>query len=148
MERFFQLLEAGWTENARVLVRRGDWSASLEGSCALISHFTPGRLVLGNLGDCRAILVSEGADGRLEAQQLTHEHNASRPEERIRVLKEHPDEPDAVQYIPKSGSWYVKGTLQVTRAIGDLFLKDGWFHNSLPNHVRPYVGGQVPPQTD
>ena len=37
---------------------------------------TPERIRLGNLGDCRAILVSEGADGRLEALQLTHEHNA------------------------------------------------------------------------
>jgi pyruvate dehydrogenase phosphatase len=143
VDKFFELMEAGWSEYARVLVRRGDWSASLEGSCALISHVTPGRLVLGNLGDCRAILIHDGDDGTLQARQLTHEHNASRPEERKRILSEHKDEPEAVQYISKSGSWYVKGTLQVTRAIGDLFLKDHWFSNALPDHVKPYVGGTL-----
>ena len=31
----------------------------------------------------------------------------------------------------------------MTRAIGDLFLKDLWFSNSLPAHVKPYVGGDL-----
>jgi pyruvate dehydrogenase phosphatase len=71
-------------------------------------------------------------------------HSArSRLEERTRILGEHKDEPDCVQFIPKSGSWYVKGTLQVTRAIGDLFLKDRWFSQALPEHVKPYVGGHL-----
>jgi serine/threonine protein phosphatase PrpC len=104
VNRFFELMEAGWSEYAQVLVKRGDWSASLEGACALISHVTPGRLVIGNLGDCRAVLVYEDSDGTLQARQLTHEHNASRLEERKRIQSEHPGEPDAVQFIPKSGS--------------------------------------------
>ena len=142
VDRFFELMETGWTDYARVLVRRGDWSASLEGACALIAHVTPGRLQVGNLGDCRAILIQERG-GALQARQLTQEHNASRPEERDRILKEHKGEPEAVQYVAKSGSWYVKGTLQVTRAIGDLFLKDLWFSAALPDHVKPYVGGAL-----
>lgn len=142
IDRFFELMEAGWTDYARVLVRRGDWSASLEGACALIAHVTPERLLVGNLGDCRAILIQERG-GALQARQLTQEHNASRPEERNRIFDEHKGEPDAVQYIAKSGSWYVKGTLQVTRAIGDLFLKDMWFSAALPDHVKPYVGGAL-----
>jgi len=143
LEKIFDLLEGGWSEYARVLVRRGDWSASLEGACSLIAHVTPGRLLVGNLGDCRAVLIQEDDDGNLRAVQLTAEHNASRLPERTRILHEHPGEPEAVQYVAKSGSWYVQGTLQVTRAIGDLFLKDHWFSNSLPDHVKPYVGGKL-----
>ena len=116
VDRFLALMEAGWTEYARVLVRRGDWSASLEGACALVAHVTAGKLVVGNLGDCRAVLIQEASDGKLEVRQLTREHNASRPEERSRIISEHQNEPDAVQYVAKSGSWYVKGTLQVTDA--------------------------------
>ena len=81
-----------------------------------MAHVTAGKLVVGNLGDCRAVLIQEASDGKLEVRQLTREHNASRPEERSRIISEHQNEPDAVQYIAKSGSWYVKGTLQVTDA--------------------------------
>jgi hypothetical protein len=31
----------------------------------------------------------------------------------------------------------------VSRAIGDLFLKDRAFHGALPDHVRPFVGGDL-----
>lgn len=143
IKKFFQLIEEGWTEHARVLVRRGDWSASMEGTCGLVAHVTPEKLVVGNLGDCRAILVQRETDGSLSALQLTREHNASNPAERERVQKEHPGEDDAVQYVKNSGSWYVRGTLQVSRAIGDLFLKSPEFHDALPAHVKPYVGGEL-----
>ena len=35
---------------------------------------------------------------------------------------------------------YVRGTLQVTRALGDLFLKRLEFYQALPESVRPVVG--------
>ena len=76
MDHFLGLMEAAWTEYARVLVRRGDWSAALEGACALVSHMTPGKLLVGNLGDCRAILIHEDGEGQLQVRQLTREHNA------------------------------------------------------------------------
>ncbi|EKX43744.1 hypothetical protein GUITHDRAFT_110199 [Guillardia theta CCMP2712] len=143
VRRLFQLFENGWIDHSRILIRRGDWSASLEGSCALVAHVTREKVVVGNLGDCRAILISEGEDGKHTAIQVTREHNASNAIEREKILREHPDEVDAVQFVQKSGSWYVKGTLQVSRAIGDLFLKDYEFNKALPDHVRPYVGGEL-----
>eukprot|EP00960_Hanusia_phi_P039046 753712-Hanusia_phi.AAC.9 len=132
VRRLFQLFESGWIDHARILIRRGDWSASLEGSCALVAHVARDKVVVGNLGDCRAILISEGDNGKHIAIPVTREHNASNTSERERIMREHPDEADAVQFVQKSGSWYVKGTLQ-----------DYEFNKALPDHVRPYVGGEL-----
>jgi hypothetical protein len=59
MKKVFQMLESGWTGIAHGLVTKGDWTASLEGSCAVVAHVTPERLIVGNLGDCRAVLFRE-----------------------------------------------------------------------------------------
>jgi serine/threonine protein phosphatase PrpC len=59
MKKIFQMLESGWTGIAHGLVTKGDWTASLEGSCAVVAHVTPERLIVGNLGDCRAVLFRE-----------------------------------------------------------------------------------------
>mmetsp|Transcript_64536 Transcript_64536/g.153929 ORF Transcript_64536/g.153929 Transcript_64536/m.153929 type:complete len:420 (+) Transcript_64536:90-1349(+) len=142
MTRVFQMLESGWIRMANSMVDKGDWTSSLEGACALVAHVSPTHLTVGNLGDCRAVLFQEEG-GELTAVQLTQEHNASNPDERSRIQGEHPGEDDAVQFVDASGSWYVKGTLQVSRAIGDLFLKDRTFHSALPDHVRPFVGGEL-----
>ena len=64
MTRVFQMLESGWIRMANSMVDKGDWTASLEGACAIVAHVTPDQLTLGNLGDCRAVLFRE-EDGEL-----------------------------------------------------------------------------------
>jgi len=141
MNRFYELIEDGWANSARGTIREGDWSAAMEGSCALVAYVTNKSYVLGNLGDCRALLVKRKPDGTgLTHEQLTKAHNASDPAERQRIQQEHPNEKEPVTYLTEPGTWYVRGTLQVTRAVGDLFLKRLEFFNALPSTVRPVVG--------
>jgi hypothetical protein len=37
MDRYFDLVEEGWAHAARAMIRGGDWSAAMEGSCALMA---------------------------------------------------------------------------------------------------------------
>ncbi|KAG5274447.1 hypothetical protein AALO_G00136410 [Alosa alosa] len=72
------------------------------------SHFTPLRVALSgctacvalvdgddlhiaNLGDSRAVLGVQGADGSWSAFTITNDHNAQNPDEMQRVLSEHPN---------------------------------------------------------
>ena len=118
MQRFFAMVEEGWTRLAGALIDGGDWTPAMEGSCALMAHVTPSRLVVGNVGDSRAVLVrvdrgASGAAPRLVAEQLTREHNARSGPERARIEAEHPEDPQAVVYIRDARAWYVCGVLQV-----------------------------------
>ena len=69
-------------------------------------------------------------------------------QEQRRLAKEHPNEPDIV--VCKSpNACYVKGRLQPTRALGDVYLKDAEFNGSpsarrygryiAPPYSPPYI---------
>lgn len=119
MRRYFGIVEEGWIKLASSLIAAGDWTPTMEGSCAIMAYVTPSRLVVGNVGDSRAVLIrveEPGAGGgapRLVAEQLTHEHNARCGDERARIEAEHPDDPHAVVYVREARAWYVCGVLQV-----------------------------------
>jgi len=53
-------------------------------------------------------------------------------------MKSKPDDPEAVVYDSGSGAWYVKNALQVTRSIGDLFLKSEEFYDALPSEQKAF----------
>lgn len=130
MQRYFGIVEEGWTKLASSLIAAGDWTPTMEGSCALMAYVTPDRLVLGNVGDSRAVLVRvEDVSGapRLVAEQLTREHNARSGEERARIEAEHPDDPHAVVYVREARAWYVCGVLQV-RPAPRVALRRALFH--------------------
>jgi len=56
---------------------------------------------------------------------MSEEHNARVTKEAARIFREHPNEPDAVRCKPnRPDACYVKGRLQPTRCLGDLYLKD------------------------
>jgi pyruvate dehydrogenase phosphatase len=138
------------------------------------------ELVVANAGDCRAVLgtfnsectarvsssegraavvdgSSTGAAGhgpkRLVGIQLTHDHNAREPHEQEVLCREHPAETLAQLVRCKSAAaCYVKGRLQLTRSLGDLYLKSSEFnapaglHRSAGRHIPqpyspPYVSG-------
>uniref|UniRef100_A0A3Q1C818 PPM-type phosphatase domain-containing protein n=1 Tax=Amphiprion ocellaris TaxID=80972 RepID=A0A3Q1C818_AMPOC len=59
-------------------------------STACVVHVSNGVLHVANLGDSRAVLGVQEADGRWSATSLTNDHNAQNPDELQRVLEEHP----------------------------------------------------------
>ncbi|KAK6156388.1 hypothetical protein DH2020_010636 [Rehmannia glutinosa] len=78
---------------------------------------TVGSVVLGRL---------EKADKQVEAVQLSAEHNASLESVREELHLLHPDDPQIV--VLKHKVWRVKGIIQVSRSIGDAYLKKAEFN--------------------
>ncbi|XP_042372383.1 pyruvate dehydrogenase [acetyl-transferring]-phosphatase 1, mitochondrial-like [Plectropomus leopardus] len=62
----------------------------LSGCTACIAHVSRGVLHVANLGDSRAVLGVQEADGSWSAVSLTNDHNAQNPDELQRILGEHP----------------------------------------------------------
>ncbi|KAK6269662.1 hypothetical protein POUND7_006767 [Theobroma cacao] len=97
------------------------------GSCCLVGVMWKGTLYIANLGDSRAVighLVRSNKIGRsntIVAEQLTRDHNVSIEEVRQELRSLHPDDSDIV--VMKYGVWRVKGVIQVSRSIGDAYLK-------------------------
>ncbi|GAB2266910.1 hypothetical protein Dimus_001899 [Dionaea muscipula] len=91
------------------------------GSCCLIGVIWEGTLYVANLGDSRAVVGSLGQSGTIVAEQLTREHNASLEEVREELRALHPEDSHIV--VMKQGVWRVKGIIQVSRSIGDAYLK-------------------------
>ncbi|CAK9148462.1 unnamed protein product [Ilex paraguariensis] len=91
------------------------------GSCCLVGVIWKGTLYVANLGDSRAVLGSVGRSNKMVAEQLTRDHNASMEEVRQELRSLHPDDSHVV--VMKHGVWRVKGIIQVSRSIGDAYLK-------------------------
>ncbi|XP_043693414.1 probable protein phosphatase 2C 25 [Telopea speciosissima] len=106
------------------LVRRTQETKPLiaaTGSCCLVGAIWRGTLHVANLGDSRAVAGCVGRSNNIVADQLTREHNASMEEVRQELRSLHPDDPQVV--VLKHGVWRVKGIIQVSRSIGDSYLK-------------------------
>ncbi|XP_061346373.1 probable protein phosphatase 2C 43 [Gastrolobium bilobum] len=103
------------------------------GSCCLTGVIWKGILHLANLGDSRAVIGSVGESNHIIAEQLTVEHNASREEIRQELMSLHPEDPEIVTF--SRGSWRIKGIIQVSRTIGDAYLKRPEFALG-PDHPR------------
>lgn len=91
------------------------------GSCCLVGVFWKGTLYIANLGDSRAVIGSLGRSNKITAEQLTRDHNASMEEVRQELRSRHPDDSHIV--VMKHGVWRIKGIIQVSRSIGDAYLK-------------------------
>ncbi|GAV63961.1 PP2C domain-containing protein [Cephalotus follicularis] len=91
------------------------------GSCCLVGVIWRGTLYIANLGDSRAVIGSLGRFKKIIAEQLTTEHNAGIEEVRQELRSLHPDDSQIV--VLKNGAWRVKGIIQVSRSIGDAYLK-------------------------
>ncbi|PKA48517.1 putative protein phosphatase 2C 46 [Apostasia shenzhenica] len=97
------------------------------GSCCLAGVIYGGMIHVANLGDSRAILGRFDRDVRAVVPvQLTAEHNACRESIREELRLLHPDDPNIV--ILKRDVWRVKGIIQVSRSIGDAYLKRAEFN--------------------
>ncbi|KDP24626.1 hypothetical protein JCGZ_25542 [Jatropha curcas] len=91
------------------------------GSCCLVGLIWRGTLYVANLGDSRAVIGCLGRSNKIVAEQLTKDHNASVEEVRQELKSLHPDDSHIV--VMKHGVWRIKGIIQVSRSIGDAYLK-------------------------
>ncbi|XP_021854801.1 probable protein phosphatase 2C 60 [Spinacia oleracea] len=92
------------------------------GSCCLVGVVCNGILYIANCGDSRAVLGrAVQATGEVLAIQLSAEHNVSIESVRQEMHSMHPEDSNIV--VLKHNVWRVKGLIQVSRSIGDVYLK-------------------------
>lgn len=119
------------TEEEFLSVVREQWQycpqiASV-GTCCLVGVICNGLVYVANAGDSRVVLgrADRGVRG-VSAVQLSTEHNASYASVRDELQSMHPDDPKIV--VLKHNVWRVKGLIQVSRSIGDAYLKKQEFN--------------------
>ncbi|KAF9590880.1 hypothetical protein IFM89_000136 [Coptis chinensis] len=97
------------------------------GSCCLVGIICEGTLYIANAGDSRVVLGrSEKASRDVSAIQFSTEHNASNESVREELRLLHPDDSQIV--VLKHKVWRVKGLIQISRSIGDAYLKKTEFN--------------------
>ncbi|XP_057469893.1 probable protein phosphatase 2C 60 [Actinidia eriantha] len=119
------------TEEGFLSVVTKQWSIKPQiaavGSCCLVGVICGGTLYIANLGDSRAVLGKlVQATGEVLAIQLSTEHNASIESIRHELWSLHPDDSQIV--VLKHNVWRVKGLIQISRSIGDVYLKKPEFN--------------------
>lgn len=110
-EEFLGLVDRNWRSKPQI--------ASV-GSCCLVGVISGNNLYVANLGDSRVVLGTV-KQGKVVAVRLSQEHNAGNVEVREELKAQHPDDSHIV--VLKQGVWRVKGIIQVSRTIGDVYLK-------------------------
>ncbi|XP_009616352.1 putative protein phosphatase 2C 38 isoform X1 [Nicotiana tabacum] len=117
-EEFLSLVRKQWQTKPQI---------ASAGSCCLVGIICSGILYIANAGDSRAVLGKrERAMKEVKAIQLSSEHNASLASVREELRSLHPDDPHVV--VLKHKVWRVKGIIQVSRSIGDAYLKRAEFN--------------------
>ncbi|KAK6923113.1 PPM-type phosphatase-like domain [Dillenia turbinata] len=114
-DEFIDLVNNSWLDRPQI--------ASV-GSCCLIGAISDDQLYVANLGDSRAVLGQRVVDypsSTVVAERLSIDHNVCYPEIRKEVEALHPDDAHIVVFT--RGVWRIKGIIQVSRSIGDAYLK-------------------------
>uniref|UniRef100_A0A8R7QK43 protein-serine/threonine phosphatase n=1 Tax=Triticum urartu TaxID=4572 RepID=A0A8R7QK43_TRIUA len=123
-ESFIALVEKQWAVTPNL---------AAVGSCCLVGVVHQRTLFVANLGNSRAVLGKVDLNGGICPVQLSTEHVASDENVRQELSAQHPDDPHIV--VLKHDHWRVKGIQQVSRTIGDAYLKHQRF-NREPLHSR------------
>lgn len=117
-EGFFSVVTKQWPIKPQI---------AAVGSCCLVGVICGGTLYIANLGDSRAVLGRlVKATGEVLAIQLSAEHNVAIESVRQEMHSLHPDDPHIV--VLKHNVWRVKGLIQISRSIGDVYLKKAEFN--------------------
>ncbi|KAJ7952788.1 Protein phosphatase 2C family protein [Quillaja saponaria] len=115
-EEFLDLVKRTWIAQPRI---------ASAGSCCLVGAISNDVLYVANLGDSRAVLGRKASEPKVSsnvvALRLSNDHNVGLEEVRKEVKALHPDDADIVVYT--RGVWRIKGIIQVSRSIGDVYLK-------------------------
>ncbi|OVA16755.1 Protein phosphatase 2C (PP2C)-like domain [Macleaya cordata] len=131
IHRAFLETEGGFTSLVSELWSSQPQMASV-GSCCLVGVICQQTLYVANAGDSRAVLGRKvGSTGGIAAIQLSTEHNANMEAVRQELRELHPDDPQIV--VLKHGVWRVKGIIQVSRSIGDVYMKHAQFNTEALN---------------
>ncbi|CAN6991532.1 hypothetical protein Bca4012_047318 [Brassica carinata] len=96
------------------------------GSCCLVGVICNGLVYIANAGDSRAVLGRSERGGGVRAVQLSVEHNANVESARQELWSMHPNDSNIL--VMKHRMWRVKGIIQVTKSIGDAYLKRAEFN--------------------
>lgn len=109
------------------------------GSSCLVGIIYQKQLLIGHLGDSRAVMGIELAgQNKIVAQQMTKDHSVSSSDVREELKREHPH--DHVIVCKRNGKWKIKGLTEVSRCIGDYYLKKPDFsHPFTSNHINTPV---------
>ncbi|KAK8504993.1 hypothetical protein V6N13_022839 [Hibiscus sabdariffa] len=131
IQRAFRQTEEGFT----ALVSES-WSTrpnmATVGTCCLVGVIHQQTLFIANLGDSRVVLGKKvGNTGGVAAMQLSTEHNANIAGIRQELKELHPHDPQIV--VLKHGVWRVKGIIQVSRSIGDVYMKHARYNREPIN---------------
>lgn len=122
---FFSLVTKQWPMKPQI---------AAVGSCCLVGVISCGTLYIANLGDSRAVLGRlVKATGDVLAIQLSSEHNVGIESVRQEMHSMHPDDSQIV--VLKHNVWRVKGLIQVSRSIGDVYLKKAEY-NRVPLYAK------------
>lgn len=124
------------TENDFLSVVKKQWLGKPEmasvGSCCLVGLICNGLLYIANVGDSRVVLGrAERASKKVSAIQVSMEHNANIESVRDELRSLHPRDSQIV--VLKHRVWRVKGIIQVSRSIGDAYLKRAEFNREPLN---------------
>ncbi|GFY86615.1 protein phosphatase 2C family protein [Actinidia rufa] len=117
-EEFLHLVKRSWLAQPQI---------ASAGSCCLVGAISNDILYVANLGDSRAVLGRRASNGRASystavvAERLSTDHNVGIEEVRKEVVALHPDDSHIV--VHTRGVWRIKGIIQVSRSIGDIYLK-------------------------
>ncbi|KAM7257999.1 hypothetical protein ACFE04_013740 [Oxalis oulophora] len=115
---FLSIVTKKWPTNPQI---------AAVGSCCLVGVICGGTLYIANLGDSRAVLGRlVKATGEVLAIQLSAEHNVAIESVRQEMHSMHPDDSHIV--VLKHNVWRVKGLIQISRSIGDVYLKKAEFN--------------------
>ncbi|XP_017244854.1 probable protein phosphatase 2C 46 isoform X2 [Daucus carota subsp. sativus] len=97
------------------------------GTCCLVGIICDGLLYVANAGDSRVVLgrADRSATG-ITAVQLSRDHNVNIASERDELHSLHPADSHIV--VLKHNVWRVKGIIQISRSIGDAYLKKAEFN--------------------
>ncbi|KAI4352940.1 hypothetical protein L6164_007144 [Bauhinia variegata] len=130
------------TEDEFLSLVRKKWQSKPQlasvGSCCLTGLICNGLLYIANAGDSRVVLGKLDKTSKdIKAVQLSYEHNASFESVREELQALHPNDPQIV--VMKHKVWRVKGLIQVSRSIGDAYLKKAEFNREplLPKFRLP-----------
>ena len=63
----------------------GEVPGTMSGAAAVAMVLRQGRVLLAHSGDCRAVLGTHNAEGKLVSVELTHDHKLENPEEKTRI---------------------------------------------------------------
>ncbi|KAK9289123.1 hypothetical protein L1049_017596 [Liquidambar formosana] len=131
ISRAFRQTEEGFTALVSQLWNTRPHIATV-GSCCLVGVICQRTLFVANLGDSRVVLGKKvGNTGGVAAIQLSAEHNANIEEVRQELKELHPNDPQIV--VLKHGVWRVKGIIQVSRSIGDVYMKHAEYNREPIN---------------